>query len=236
MITKEKREQFLVKLNEMSEGDTNEFIESMRIGETLGFDRGTTFNFVRYFEQKGFIKFGDDAGGAIKITAEGIDEADKIRSRTTAPSFNQEDLAEEMYFSPESQLDIQKKLAMVLRQATISLWICDPYMDQKIVEEISNIQAPEIRLLTTHPKGLFKQRLNAAKEQFSKKIIEAKIFNKCHDRFYIIDQLQVWALGSSLNEAGKRATLLNKVKDEGEKQKIVRDFTDWWALATEINT
>jgi len=236
MITKEKREQFLVKLNEMSEGDTNELIESMRIGETLGFDRRTTFNFVRYFEQKGSIKFGDDAGGAIRITAEGIDEADKIRSRTTAPSFDQEDLAEEMYFSPESQLDIQKKLARVLRQATNSLWICDPYMDEKIVEEISNIQAPEIRLLTTQPKGLFKQRLNAAKEQFSKKIIEAKVFNKCHDRFYIIDQLQVWALGSSLNKAGKKATLLNKVKDEGEKQKIVRDFTDWWALATEINT
>lgn len=233
MITKEKREQFLVKLNEMSEGDINEFIESMRIGETLGFDRRTTFNFVRYFEQKGFIKFGDDAGGAIRITAEGIDEADEIRSRMTAPSFNQ---AEQKYFPPGSHLDIQINLAGVLRQAKTSLWIYDSYMDEKIVEEISNIQALEIRLLTTQPKGPFKQRLIAAKKQFPEKKIEVKVCDKCHDRFYIIDQDQVWTLGASLKNAGKKATILINVKEKGERQKIVRDFADWWALATEINT
>jgi predicted nucleotide-binding protein len=89
LTMKEKREQFLFKLNEMSEGNINKSIESMRIGDTLGFDRATTFNCARYFDQKGFIKLRDDAGGAISITAEGIDEADKIQSRTVAPSSDQ---------------------------------------------------------------------------------------------------------------------------------------------------
>jgi len=234
LTMKEKREQFLVKLNEMSEGNINKSIETMKIGKTLDFDRATTFNYARYFAEKGFIKPRDEADGTISITAEGIDEADKVQSRTTAPSFDQEDLAEEMYFSAGRHLDIQKYLARVLRQATNSLWICDSYMDEKIVEEISSIQALEIRLLTTQPKGLFKQRLAAAKEQFPERKIEAKIYDKCHDRFYIINQLQVWTLGASLNKAGKGATLLSKVKNEIEKEKILHDFIEWWVLATEI--
>jgi len=144
----------------------------------------------------------------------------------------EEGLPEEMYFSPNSHLDIQKNLARVLRQAKTSLWIYDPYMDEKIVEEISNIQAPEIKLITAQPKGLFKQRLAAAKDQFPEREIEAKVYDVCHDRYYIIDQDQVWTLGASLNKAGKKATLLSKLKDE--KQKIMSDFTDWWASATEI--
>lgn len=91
MTTKEMRDQFLIKLNEMSEGDIHKFIESMNIGDTLGFYRATTFKCVRYFRLKGFIEFRDDAGGTISITAEGIDEADKIQSGKAAPPSDQSD-------------------------------------------------------------------------------------------------------------------------------------------------
>jgi len=86
MSVKEKRDKFLVKLNEMSGSDINEFIESMRIGEELGIDRSTTFNFVRHFDQKGFIRLRDDPGGSISIIAEGVDEADRIQSQAVVPS------------------------------------------------------------------------------------------------------------------------------------------------------
>jgi len=86
MPVKEKRDKFLVKLNEMSGGDINKFIESMKIGEELGIDRSTTFNFVRYFDQKGFIRLRADAGDRISITAKGVDEADRIQSQAVASS------------------------------------------------------------------------------------------------------------------------------------------------------
>lgn len=146
----------------------------------------------------------------------------------------EEGIAKEIYFSPGSHLDIQKNLARVLRQAINLLWICDPYMDEKIIEEISNILASEVRLLTMHPKGLFKQRLVAAKEQFPEKTIEAKTYDKIHDRYFIIDKDQVWTLGTSLNKAGAKATLLSKVINGKEKQKIISDFDDWWSSASEV--
>jgi len=146
----------------------------------------------------------------------------------------EEGLPEEMYFSPGSHLDIQKNLAKVLGQAINSLWICDPYMNEKIVEELSNVPATEMKLLTLKIKGLFKQRLVAAKLQFPEKTIEAKISDKSHDRYYIIDKDQVWTLGTSYNQAGAKATLLSKIKNEKEKQRIISDFETWWSSATNV--
>jgi predicted nucleotide-binding protein len=88
MTMKEKRELFLIKLNEMSEGDSSKFIESMKIGDALGFDRATTFSCARYFDPKGYIKPRDDAYGAISITDKGIDEAERI-PLSVVPSIKQ---------------------------------------------------------------------------------------------------------------------------------------------------
>ncbi|OGQ11934.1 MAG: hypothetical protein A2026_07670 [Deltaproteobacteria bacterium RBG_19FT_COMBO_46_12] len=236
MTMNEKRRQFLLKLNELSEGEVTKFIDTLGVGESLGFDRALTFNCANYYVQKGYIEPREEALGTISITAAGIDDADRIQSIRVVPSSSQRDLPEERYFSPGSHLGIQKYLARVLRMAKASLWICDPYMDEKIVEEISNVGASEIRLLTSKQKGLFSQRLAAAKLQFPEKKIEAKIYDKCHDRYYFIDKEQVWTLGASYNKAGEKATLLSMLKDETERQKIMNDFEVWWGVATEIKT
>lgn len=86
---KGKRDQFLIRLNEMSEGKIDKFIDTMSVGDVLDFDRATTFNCAKYFDQEGYIKARDDAYGEISITVNGIDEADKIQSRTAVPSFKQ---------------------------------------------------------------------------------------------------------------------------------------------------
>jgi len=143
----------------------------------------------------------------------------------------EEGLGTEIYFPENSRLDIQKSVSKVIRQATKSLWICDPYMDEKIVEEVAEVQAQQIKLLTTQIKSLFSQRLSAAKQQYPLKAIEARISGQFHDRFYVIDCDQVWTLGASLNKAGQRATLLSKVKSDQKTKKIIRDFESWWNSA-----
>ncbi len=146
----------------------------------------------------------------------------------------EEGLKEQIYFPEHSHLDIQKIVAKVIRQATASLSIYDPYMDEKIVEELTEVVAPCIRLLTDKPKGLFHQRLIALRQQFSTKIIEAKSSGISHDRFFVIDEDQVWTLGASYNQAGGKATLLSKVMVEAEKEKIKNSFESWWSSARVI--
>jgi hypothetical protein len=90
-------------------------------------------------------------------------------------------LQDQFYFPPNSQLDIQKVVARILTQAKSKLWICDGFMDEKIIEELTEVVAPEIKLLTKQPKPLFKQRLVAAHQQFlATKKIEAKLTNDIH--------------------------------------------------------
>lgn len=143
-------------------------------------------------------------------------------------------IPEQMYFPENSYLNIQKNIARVIRQAQNSLYILDAYMDEKIVEELTEIIASEIRLLTNKRKGLFLQRLSALKKQFPTKLIEARCSDKSHDRFYIIDKDQIWTLGASLNKAGQKATLLSKIRNDSDKQKIINDFESWWNLAKKI--
>lgn len=143
----------------------------------------------------------------------------------------EEEIRDQMYFSENSHLDIQKNVARIIRQAQTSLWIYDAYMSEKIVEELTEVPAAEIKLLTQTPKDLFDQRLSAAKQQFPYKKIEARISDKSHARFYIIDKDQVWNLDTSYNQAGKKATLLNKIKSETERQNIINDFEMWWQTA-----
>ena len=145
-------------------------------------------------------------------------------------------LLEQFYFPANSHLEIQKTLSRIITQSKNTLWICDGFMDEKIVEELSKVVAPEIKLLTKNPKSLFKQRLMAAQKQFSAfKNIEAKIFDNIHDRFFIIDRDQVWHFGTSYNNAGNLPTMLNKIKSEEESQKIISDFEGWWKLAINIS-
>lgn len=107
-------------------------------------------------------------------------------------------------------------------------------MDEKIVEELTEVQAQEIMLLSTQVKGLFIQRLSAAKQQYSSKTIEARLSSQFHDRFYVVDKDQIWTLGASLNKAGQKATLLSKIKSDEERQKVIKGFESWWASANPI--
>jgi len=147
----------------------------------------------------------------------------------------EESLPEQMYFSENSQLDIQKQIARIIRQAQIALWIFDGYMDEKIVEELIEVAAPEIKVLTQKTKGLFNQRLTALKAQFPAKMIEARLSDKSHDRFFIVDKDQVWTMGASYNKAGQKATLLSKIKSDTEKQKVIDGFKAWWKISNAIS-
>jgi hypothetical protein len=144
-------------------------------------------------------------------------------------------LQDQFYFPANSQLDIQRNIARIITQARSKLWISDGYMDEKIIEELTNVIAPEIWLLTKQPKSLFKQRFIAAQQQFSgDKKIEAKLTNDIHDRFFIIDEDQVWNFGTSYNNAGNLPTTITKIKPDVDRQKIISDFSTWWHAAKQF--
>lgn len=131
------------------------------------------------------------------------------------------------YFRANSYLDIQKFVSKIIGRAHKELWICDGYLDQLIIEDLTLAKADEIKILTYDPSELFKKRLAAAKKQFSNKLIEARLNSKIHDRYFILDKNEVWSIGTSYNEkAGNKPTNLMKIKDDTTN--IINDYMEMW--------
>ena len=146
-------------------------------------------------------------------------------------------LTAEKYFPAGSHCDVQIFVSQILKSAQRSIWIYDPYMDEKVVEELTVCTANDIRLVTKSPQGVFKQRLAALVTQmFSKGVtVATKISAASHDRFFIIDEQKVWTLGTSLNHAGSKATYGHEVQAVSERDKIINDFKQWWTTGTTLN-
>lgn len=174
MAMKEKRDQFLVKLNEVSCGDINKDIESMRIGEELGIDRGVTFNFVRYFEQKGFIKFWTEAGDVISITSNGIDEVDRIQSETVAPSPSL-DLGNDVFIVHGSDAEAKESAARFIERLGLKAIILHemPNIGRTIIEKFedhSNVGFAVV-LLTPDDLGTSKDKREELKPRVRQNVI-----------------------------------------------------------------
>ena len=92
MTQSDEKIQFLIVLNELSEGDINYYIETMTIGKRLEFNRAKTFSLVREMEQDGLIKYRSGAGDIISITEMGRAEIERVQSGAEAdvPSSPQE--------------------------------------------------------------------------------------------------------------------------------------------------
>jgi len=174
MTLKEKRDQFLIKLNEMSDSDINEFIESMRIGEELGIERKTTFNFVRYFDQKGFIKQRTDAGDVISITADGIDEVDRIQSEAVAPS-PPLDLGNDVFIVHGRDAEVKETVARFIERLGLKAIILHeiPNIGRTIIEKFedhSNVGFAVV-LLTPDDLGTSKDKREELKPRTRQNVI-----------------------------------------------------------------
>jgi len=174
MTLKEKREQFLIKLNEMSGGDMNKDVESMRIGEELGIDRGTTFNFVRYFDQRGFIKLRTDAGDVISITADGIDEVDRVQSETVAP-YPSLDLGNDVFIVHGRDAEVKESVARFIERLGLKAIILHeiPNIGRTIIEKFedhSNVCFAVV-LLTPDDLGTSRDRREELKPRARQNVI-----------------------------------------------------------------
>jgi len=174
MAVKEKRDQFLIKLNEMSGGDIIKDIESMKIGDELGIDRGTTFNFVRYFDQKGFIKLRTDAGDVIGITAEGIDEIDRIQSEIPAPD-RDKDLGDDIFIVHGRDAEAKETVARYVEKLGLNAIILHeiPNIGRTIIEKFedhSNVGFAVV-LLTPDDLGIAKDKREELKPRARQNVI-----------------------------------------------------------------
>ena len=105
-------------------------------------------------------------------------------------------------FGPVAVYDFGKALSDLIRAATQSLPIVDPYLDDQVFDSYLSAvgNGVTVRLLARKYATALRPAVNAFMTQTSK-AIDVRVSTALHDRVLIIDGTSVWVLGQSIKDA-----------------------------------
>ena len=119
--------------------------------------------------------------------------------------------------------DAYELASKIIRSAKKNIVLIDNYIDESTLTHLSKkIKTVRVVLLTkTIPKQLTLD-VKKANEQYGH--FEIKAFTKSHDRFLIIDHTEVYHLGASLKDLGKKWFAFSKM-DKNSVENILKEMS-----------
>ena len=112
--------------------------------------------------------------------------------------------------------DAYELTSKIIRSAKSHIVLIDNYMNEETIALLSKKERQvKVSLLTKNISKTFALDVKKANEQYGD--FEIQNFEKSHDRFLIIDQTEVYHLGASLKDLGKKwfaFTKMNKTSVE----------------------
>jgi hypothetical protein len=140
---------------------------------------------------------------------------------------------DEYYFSPGQRYDALRTVLGIMRRATVKVLLIDPYMDDAALDLARTLDAGvRVELLTTNNWPMFARLYQALVGQRGE--VEARRGTGFHDRFVVVDERDVWTVGSSFNSLGEKATSIHRLRDPSEIEKQLRDVVAWWSRAVPV--
>ena len=103
--------------------------------------------------------------------------------------------------------DAYSLLIDILSKAKKEIIIIDNYAGKKLFDIIRNINV-KVKIYTENIDNISKEKYE--KQYSNIEIINTNIF---HDRFIIIDNKELYNIGSSLKDIGKKCSSVNKIED-----------------------
>lgn len=101
----------------------------------------------------------------------------------------------------------------LIRSAKKSIILLDNYIDETVLEHLTKCgKRVKIYILTGNITNKLKLDLDKFNKQYSK--IETIRFNLSHDRFMVIDERDVYHIGASLKDLGKKWFAFSKLEKE----------------------
>lgn len=107
--------------------------------------------------------------------------------------------------------DAYELASKIIRTAKKSIALIDNYVDETTLTHLAKrSKGVKIHLLTKVISKQLQLDLQKANEQYGN--FEAKVFTQSHDRFLIIDSKEVYHLGASLKDLGKKWFAFSKLE------------------------
>ncbi len=123
----------------------------------------------------------------------------------------EENIKQRIFF--EGQIyDAYSLIVDIIKKATKSICIIDNYASDSVLKMLAKkSKQVEVTIFTTDKSNI--QKIDI--EKFNKEYPKLTVLktNKFHDRFVIIDEKEMYHLGASIKDLGKKCFGINKIED-----------------------
>ena len=132
-----------------------------------------------------------------------------------------EDLKSKLFFDGEIY-DAYSLLVDIISKASKEIIIIDNYVDKVTLDILSKKKVNVMVLLITdeNKSKLTKTDINKFNSEYP--LLQIKYTNTFHDRFIIIDNKELYHLGASLKDLGKKVFGINKIEDISVLNQILK--------------
>jgi len=103
-------------------------------------------------------------------------------------------------------------VAKLIKSSKTSIRLIDNYIDESVLTLFSKNQNTQVTLYTSNVSKHLKLDLKKYNTQY--RPIEVKKFDVSHDRFLIIDDVEIYHIGASLKDLGKKWFAFSKMDGE----------------------
>ena len=126
---------------------------------------------------------------------------------------NKADLPKQVLFFDGQYYDAYDFISSLIRKAETSICLIDPFCDNRALTFLSNKKSNvSVVICKSSKTKLTNQEIDIFAKQYG--TIQIINNNDVHDRFLIIDSVECYSLGTSLNFAGKKTIVITKIEDE----------------------
>ncbi len=133
---------------------------------------------------------------------------------------HEENIKQKIFF--EGQIyDAYSLIIDIIKKANRKILIIDNYVDESVLKMLTKKNKMVEIIIITSNKSTIE---NIDIQKFNKEYPTLKITktNKFHDRFIVIDNKEMYHLGASIKDLGKKCFGINKIED----MKIIEKFLD----------
>ena len=132
---------------------------------------------------------------------------------------NEENIKQKIFF--EGQIyDAYSLIIDIIKKASKKILIIDNYIDDSVLKMLTKKNKNvEVVLLTSEKSNI--QKIDIQKFNKEYPILKVAKTNKFHDRFIVIDNKEMYHLGASIKDLGKKCFGINKIEDMEIIEKII---------------
>ena len=132
---------------------------------------------------------------------------------------HEENIKQKIFF--EGQIyDAYSIIIDLIKRATNKILIIDNYVDDSVLKMLTKKKENvEVVILTSNKSNI--ENLDIQKFNKEYPVLKGAKTNKFHDRFIIIDNIEMYHLGASIKDLGKKCFGINKIEDINIIEKII---------------